>query len=1048
MKIQSYIHLVHTFIFACLLSSSAFAQQDQFAKIGAQEYALQRQLLIEPAPPKLDIHGLPAGVDLTRKFTWLEQRENKAYLGKQLDSMKAKYLQFMEDYSPMQSPRKRIRMDSMMWKKGTNEDRKDIGRVFSGVGEWENVAIPHYGPPLGHAFTFYKKEIILADSMFENGSLFFCFKGVDYKAEVYFNNQYLGFHEGFFAPFEFDITPFAEKGLNTVVVKVYNEPTTTGSADGLGNHLVGDKIYAAGGPGYNDPDEGWHICPPAMGIYQDCYIESRATIFIRDIFVRPQPEKGIAEIWLEVNNASLQPQRISLNLSLLGKNFIDTVFTDKIYLPSTTIVPGIGDMVKPSDWQVKELNMDYGVNYLRIPLELKEFRWWHPDHPWLYNLHVGLNVGDKKQQDAQAVHFGMRSFQMDTITKPKGRMYLNGKAIRLRGANSMGFEQQDVIKKDWNQLVEDILLARLCNMNFFRFTQRPVQPEVYDFCDRLGMLNQSDLPFFGAIRINQFSQAVKQAEEMERLIRSHPSAIMVTYINERFPNAEGSPHRSFASVADIHAVFKALDQAVLLSNPDRVIKPGDGDYDPPAPGLPDNHCYNTWYNGHALDLGKFHKGYWQLIKPDWFYGCGEYGAEGLDPLNTMQKYYPKNWLPQSSQDNLAWSPSRIAKAQSANMHLMWYPTPQGIETWIRESQEYQRWAVKFVTEALRRDSRNVSSAVHLFIDAWPAGWMKAIMDVDRQPKPAYFAYQNALAPLMVSLRTDRYYWTAGEVGQVEAWVCNDKPEIPLGYTLGYEVIVDGKVLVRQSVPVNIPSSSSLYHGNIQFKIPLVKTRTIATVRAGLFTPEGQCIHVNEQELILFPSGKPQQQKAFVLDDPEGKGKQFAAEAGIPETKDLKSAKLVIIDDYHQYANKKKEWDAYVHAGGKILFTTLPTGQFTIGNSTVTVQPTIMGKYFFANPTPAILSKKILESKDIFMWYDKSKGYIQPMLDRVFSADGWMPLITTGLCNFGGNDPNGYLAAASYKMGKGKFVLNVLQLSGMMEDNPPAKFLLQTMIKQQ
>jgi hypothetical protein len=356
--------------------------------------------------------------------------------------------------------------------------------------------------------------------------------------------------------------------------------------------------------------------------------------------------------------------------------------------------------------------------------------------------------------------------------------------------------------------------------------------------------------------------------------------------------------------------------------------------------------------------------------------------------------------------------------------------------------------VKFVTEALRRDSRNVSSAVHLFIDAWPAGWMKAIMDVDRQPKPAYFAYQNALAPLMVSLRTDRYYWTAGEVGQVEAWVCNDKPEIPLGYTLGYEVIVDGKVLVRQSVPVNIPSSSSLYHGNIQFKIPLVKTRTIATVRAGLFTPEGQCIHVNEQELILFPSGKPQQQKAFILDDPEGKGKQFAAEAGIPETNDLKSAKLVIIEDYHQYANKKKEWDAYVHAGGKILFTTLPTGQFTIGNSTVTVQPTIMGKYFFANPTPAILSKKILESKDIFMWYDKSKGYIQPMLDRVFSADGWMPLITTGLCNFGGNDPNGYLAAASYKMGKGKFVLNVLQLSGMMEDNPPAKFLLQTMIKQQ
>jgi hypothetical protein len=82
--------------------------------------------------------------------------------------------------------------------------------------------------------------------MFENGRIFLCFKGVDYRTEVYFNGQYLGGHEGFFAPFEFDVTSLAIKGTNTLVVKVYNEPTTTGSADGLGNHIVGDKFMLPG----------------------------------------------------------------------------------------------------------------------------------------------------------------------------------------------------------------------------------------------------------------------------------------------------------------------------------------------------------------------------------------------------------------------------------------------------------------------------------------------------------------------------------------------------------------------------------------------------------------------------------------------------------------------------------------------------------------------------------------------------------------------------------------------------------------------------------
>ena len=83
--------------------------------------------------------------------------------------------------------------------------------------------------------------------------------------------------------------------------------------------------------------------------------------------------------------------------------------------------------------------------------------------------------------------------------------------------------------------------------------------------------------------------------------------------------------------------FAAANIAVRLQNPDRVIKPIDGDYNPPEEtSLPDNHCYPCWYNGHGIDIGRLYKGYWMYVKPGWYYGCGEFGTEGLDPVSVMR----------------------------------------------------------------------------------------------------------------------------------------------------------------------------------------------------------------------------------------------------------------------------------------------------------------------------------------------------------------------------------------------------------------------------
>ena len=722
----------------------------------------------------LDVTHDPSAV-----FKPAREIASKEELYAELDKMRKEYEPFMKNLAPATASfRHQIKLSEFNWRVENQSDIDDFPASLRGEGKWEKVKIPHFGPPLGRAVTYYFREVDLLSDDLSRGTLFICFKGVDYKASVFINGNYCGSHEGFFAPFEFDITKIAKVGLNGILIKVENDYTTTTTEDDRNNSIQGTKIYAASGPGFNDPDAGWHHCPPGMGIYQDCYLEYRSSIHINDVFVRSQPDKSKAEAWIEVNNYKKYPEEIKLKISVYGQNFSGTVVEDLEYIPSTTQIPGIGDLTKPTDWEHKTLKMGYGSNLIKIPIDMKDFRYWNTDTPWLYQIQVKVYDERDSLTDVRVQQFGMRSFTMDTVNIPKGRMFLNGEMVRLRGANTMGHEQQCVIRKDWNQLRDDILLAKLCNMNYLRFTQRPVQSEVYDYCDMLGLMNQTDLPLFGSIRRTQFAEAVKQAGEMERLVRKHPSTIMVTYINERFPNAEGFPHRSLSTPEEYFRLFTALDQAVLIANPDRVIKSGDGDYDPPSPGLPDNHCYNTWYNGHGLGLGEMYKGYWQPVKPNWLYACGEFGAEGLDPLNVMKKYYPEEWLPKDKEDDKIWTANRISMAQTQRFHYMWYNTQHSLNDWIEASQEYQAWAVKFVTETFRRDPRMVSFAVHLFIDAWPAGWMKSIMDVDRQPKKAYFAYRNALEPLMVSLRSDRSNFFAGEETAIEAWICNDLNSSP------------------------------------------------------------------------------------------------------------------------------------------------------------------------------------------------------------------------------------------------------------------------------
>jgi hypothetical protein len=789
---------------------------------------------------KLPDHALAWDAAPEDRFEPGAKITTQAGLEAELVRMRAKYSPFMAELAPpLPVIRRRVELKDFRWKLVSTEMGTDAkGGVMplagvrpAGNPEWKEVSIPHYCGPINKAEAHYRKDLELGPELLSSESLWLHFDAVDYIAEVYINGQKVGAHEGLFGAFEFDIKPFAKPGKNELEVRVFNDAIMMGDSLFLGpNRKFGKKIAACGGPGWDEPGlaKGWHMCAPGFGIWQTCRLETRPKAFINDVFVRPLPSESKAEVYVEIPDSAKSSE---LRWSLYGQNFSAKIaeHAAPANLEEIPNAPGA-----PGFTRLK----------FTVPVPKDAFRLWSLEEPWLYQIQVEL-ARDGATIDAAKRAFGMRTFTQSSTGPLKGRFHLNGKEIKLRGANMMGNLMQCVIRKSPDQLRDDILLAKIANMNFWRMTQQPCQPEVYDAFDKLGLLAQTDLPLFVNIRRDQAAECRRQVGEMIRLVRGHPCDALVSYLNE-------PGHRAASlSNAEVAAAFKQWDADVETLNPGQVVKWLDGDYQNISRTYSDHHDYGIWY-GDTIRSHYFDSWRTAPTASGWMRGMGEFGAEGLDSVACMERHYPAEWRTPAPDGD--WSPAGIPRCQSISVGGKWFaPTPRTMNEWVDRTREHQMWGVRLMTESLRRAPVVNSFAVHLLIDAWPAGWLKSLVDCDRQAKPAYFAYRDALTPLAVNLRPDAFFGYTGDTLKVRAWVLNDTPEVPAGATLRYRTELDGKVVSTGRAPADIVASAPQHQGVLEIKLPAVASRRPLTVRLGLFSKEGALLHDTSVDIDLIPA---------------------------------------------------------------------------------------------------------------------------------------------------------------------------------------------------
>ncbi|MCG2462238.1 hypothetical protein K8352_15870 [Flavobacteriaceae bacterium F89] len=763
----------------------------------------------------------------------------RAGLDKELLRMRKKYAPFMRDLTPpLPVIRKRTQLKTFQRKLMATEMGMDgNGNVFplkelvsvAKENTWEEVNIPHYSGPINSAEAHYRKTLNIKEKQLFADKLFLHFNGVDYKCEVYLNGQKVGTHVGLFGAFEFDIKPYAKLGRNLLLVKVFNESIMMGDSFFIGpERKFGKKLAACGGMGWDEPGlaKGWTMCPPGFGIWQRCYLETRNDAFINDLFVRPILEENKIEIQVELPNTIADTQ---IGFSLYGQNFKTTI-TENQHAKKTAITPS----VSASGFTTYTFTASIPKDQLRL---------WSPETPWLYQLQVQIKQ-ENVVVDVAKQQFGMRSFIQSETSTPKGRFYLNSKEIKLRGANMMGNIMQCIFRNDYDQLRDDILLAKIVGMNFWRMTQQPNQKEAYEYFDKLGLLAQIDMPAFNGYRKDAINEVKPQFIELLRMVRSHPCNAIISYLNEPDFNKPMMLDRK-----GHENLFTRFDAVARLLNPNQVTKWVEGDYLNLSQKFSDHHVYNTWY-GNSMRSEYF--GHWPSTRAGWMHGCGEFGAEGLNTIPFMRKYYPKEWL--KLDHGSIWNPRQIPRCQTQDIGGKWmHLTDSTMTDWVSNSREFQKWATRLFTETLRRDPKMNSFAIHLLIDAWPAGWLKAIMDSDRQAKPAYFAYREALKPIAVNLRPNSFYGFSGDIGKVAVFICNDTPKSISNAKLRYQVEANEGILYTGRSQAVIPSSNPKFQGWLEIPFPKVKFRQNITVRVGLFNEEGRLIDDSAYDLEILPT---------------------------------------------------------------------------------------------------------------------------------------------------------------------------------------------------
>ncbi|MCA9885762.1 MAG: hypothetical protein KC708_22445 [Anaerolineae bacterium] len=577
----------------------------------------------------------------------------------------------------------------------------------------------------------YRRTFVTPDEDYLRARL--RFEAVDYFAEVWLNDQLIGRHEGHFAPFEFDITSVLNSPGqgNELVVRV----TSPWDAPNPHGTYPTDHVFRGLVKGLYEHGEG--LIPPnvnPIGIWRPTYLLLDQGISIDHVRIRTDLD-GTLHLDYEITNATAHTWYGQLVADVRAENHE-------------------GDGASKN----ADVALTPGQNTFALTLHVADAQLWWPYElgaPNLYALTSHLVDGAGETATTSTETFGFRTVEL--LRSPQKFEYrVNGQPIFIRGSSYIPAVYLSEV--DEATFRRDLQLALDAHLNLLRVHVHISPKELYDLCDRHGMLVWQDFELNWIHDTSEeFEQrAVSLQRDMFRHLINHPSIITWSSYNEptmvftRRHNLEQRP-------------VPALYEDALKLDSTRPVFMCSGQMDEDWQRSGDSHSYfgSLWSRKYTDLYSHF------------TYLSSEFGIETPPALETLQAY-PELWQRQQ----------HLADA-------------------IEDIWTYEADLTQYHIEHFRRlRASGCAGYVHFYlVDVVPQVGCGSL-DAHRLPKGGYRALRHASQPLHIALEHDGRKPRA-------LWIFNDTFATYDRCTLIWRVYAtDGALLLEQSIHWNVAANAS------------------------------------------------------------------------------------------------------------------------------------------------------------------------------------------------------------------------------------------------
>ena len=625
---------------------------------------------------------------------------------------------------------------------------------------WKDIKVPHnwyLEEEIGDYFgTIWYERKFTAPAEYKGQRLFLHFEGVDYISEVWLNGHYLGFHEGMFDSFDYEVTDYVSYDKENILVVRDNAskdnteyiladeeatplsiPYKYHQAKGI-TQIKGHMIDAMHRPGSmtsfrQDGNSGgiWGdvklVAKP--DVYID-YVKSYTQIVYKKDWLGDQQDKpdgtGLAAFDVYINSSKEHAVKTKIILDVSAYNFDDSA----VHTISREVV------VQPGD------------NTFKITITIPDVKlWWTWDHgdPNMYTAKVRV------EEDEASLNFGVK----DIVTDEKGQWYLNGKQIFLRGMRYisslwMSEANEEMWKKDFTKMLD-------MDINAIRIGSHMEKDGLYKLCDELGLLMWQVFPLHYCVDDSDdvIDRASDMMYNMGLMLTNHACMGMWSVYKE--PEIYGlveKPNNYFR-------LCEVLKETLGSVDPVRWIHKGD---------------YREGVQN--IMIGSCQDGDMDILTTKIAPNIVEFGADSVPCLETLKKFIPEDKLWPPDWDTWEYwglffrNQFKRAKVEMGN----------SIEEFIHNTQAYEALVVKEQIEILRQRKYQPVASMFLYYwsDACPI-MGSGLFDYYREPYQVYEAMKSVYTQVLVSLewnkdpyvigREKKYNRTDKFEGKI--WVNND-----------------------------------------------------------------------------------------------------------------------------------------------------------------------------------------------------------------------------------------------------------------------------------